>query len=434
MGEDAAPELRADRRFVLEAIWVNTDALQGAAGSLRSDRALIQEAACQGRGRALKGASSMLRVDSELVLNAAVQDPAALLGAADELRQDRQFALSVVRRNGSALQFLDPRFKVDREVVVAAVKQNPRSLQYAHVSRRIELQPHFQSSEGFALLEDAPASTALALVDNDGGRADSSAVVPFHKKLKEAKNLKGKMPTLTCTASFKTEKSINFSALSTMTGNMGQGNYGAANIMLQGIQQHERSYLDSTCLLWGAVGYLGMRWKAFASQDFLQKIDDGNQLFTIFDSRTILNLIACRADAPEVICAGIFDQATRNAILGETSGSGAGGYDGGSLALPSDDSPKDVLGANGNIVEEAPHSTERRRIAKKDEPISVSSPQGTETSALLKVGDRVQLTGLKKNNGMMGTLAKYAQNGRWRVTLDNGAGNALLREVYLTPA
>merc|ERR1719491_1871247 len=68
---------------------------------------------------------------------------------------------------------------------------------------------------------------------------------------------------------YKLHKSVQFSAWSTMTGNLGQSNYTAANAALDKFPAHQRPEIDAVTLMWGAVGGIGMRWKAFASADVL---------------------------------------------------------------------------------------------------------------------------------------------------------------------
>ena len=65
---------------------------------------------------------------------------------------------------------------------------------------------------------------------------------------------------------------ILFSALSTPTGSRGQSKYTCSNAFLEsnsGWLRHVSAHIAASSLLWGAVGYIGMRWKSFASDDLL---------------------------------------------------------------------------------------------------------------------------------------------------------------------
>ena len=42
-------------------------------------------------------------------------------------------------------------------------------------------------------------------------------------------------------------------------------------------------------------------------------------------------------------------------------------------------------------------------------------------------GAKIRLTGLRAKNGMTGTLLQRCDNGAWKVQLDDGSNNALLR-------
>jgi hypothetical protein len=71
---------------------------------------------------------------------------------------------------------------------------------------------------------------------------------------------------------------VLFSAISSMNGNMGQSNYCAANQLLDQLTFSRRTTnsdnFEANTVMWGAIGNLGMRLKAFGSQDFLALIDN----------------------------------------------------------------------------------------------------------------------------------------------------------------
>lgn len=67
---------------------------------------------------------------------------------------------------------------------------------------------------------------------------------------------------------------LQYSACSNPMGNPGQSNYCAANHVLDvltfGCRTSDKlKNFDACAIMWGAVGGIGMRWKAFASQDML---------------------------------------------------------------------------------------------------------------------------------------------------------------------
>ena len=67
---------------------------------------------------------------------------------------------------------------------------------------------------------------------------------------------------------------ILFSALSTMTGSLGQATYTSSNSSLESIAfwcRLVRPHIAANALMWGAVGDIGMRWTSFATDDFLAR-------------------------------------------------------------------------------------------------------------------------------------------------------------------
>lgn len=189
-----------------------------------------------------------------------------------------------------------------------------------------------------------------------------------------------------------------FSAFSTAAGNVGQANYTAANIGLDLIVRWSRLAMTQTdwvALQWGAVGNLGMRWKAFGSQDFLQMVDDGKNLFTINEACMILKVMACRVEPPELVAAALFDLAgTQQSARGH--------------GPAAEWMPTDVLDASVRVAEAPP----------KGKPVAAAG------AALLAPGTRVQLVGLKnypEKNGMIGTLVRLLRSGKWHVKFDDPA-------------
>jgi len=51
----------------------------------------------------------------------------------------------------------------------------------------------------------------------------------------------------------------------------------------------------------------------------------------------------------------------------------------------------------------------------------------------LAEGCKVLFKGLQSKTGVTGTLLQRFSNGRWKVSMDDGTGNAVLRVDYLIP-
>ena len=70
--------------------------------------------------------------------------------------------------------------------------------------------------------------------------------------------------------------------------------------------------------MWGAVGGIGMRWKAFASEDFLNDVPDA--LLSIEECGKVLHCTAVYLYPPEWVCSQKFDDQTRQGYLRPTAG------------------------------------------------------------------------------------------------------------------
>merc|ERR1719401_2661525 len=66
-----------------------------------------------------------------------------------------------------------------------------------------------------------------------------------------------------------------------------------------------------------------MRWKAFASADVLNTVQDG--LLQVIEARNIIQMTCTRWDAPEFCAGSSFDAQTREGFLWPTAGFGTGG-------------------------------------------------------------------------------------------------------------
>mmetsp|Transcript_22995 Transcript_22995/g.65172 ORF Transcript_22995/g.65172 Transcript_22995/m.65172 type:complete len:538 (-) Transcript_22995:86-1699(-) len=135
----ADDSLRADRAFVAKALALRGEALQGADEALRRDKELLLGACDKGSGSALMFAIDDLREDRSFMAQCAVKDGQAVKCAATLLLNDQAFMMQVARRNGAALQHMPPKFKANIHVVAAAIENDPAALVYAHTCVRAEL-------------------------------------------------------------------------------------------------------------------------------------------------------------------------------------------------------------------------------------------------------------------------------------------------------
>eukprot|EP00438_Fugacium_kawagutii_P031097 Skav204639 [mRNA] locus=scaffold1712:406598:408688:- [translate_table: standard] len=389
--------------------------MSGAPDALRNDKAFLLEAAKAGKGAAMQGASLALREDRNFVLEMSVHDADAYKFAAEDLLNDKDFAVAVAKRNGKALKHMLPIFKADPDVVRAAVSRDPQAAQFAHAARRAELGMVQETIHGE---EDTSSSTALAV-------AGGPRQVP-------AQALKDSI-SLTC---LKLQKTVYFTAMSTMTANMGQANYIAANGYMDKIPAYQRPEVDAVGLMWGAVGGIGMRWKAFASEDVLNATPEA--LLTIPDSSKVLHVACCTISPPEWFSASHFDEVTRGYYLTSTAGSIK-------LELPevtaAAQSWEKQVEADRKALEDVP-TIDRRPLPNNFAPAAPlggwpslvkSQSPAIQIGATLQKGSKVRLTGLRAKNGVTGTLIQQFGDGKWKVKLDDGSGNALLRPGFFEP-
>mmetsp|Transcript_49652 Transcript_49652/g.91667 ORF Transcript_49652/g.91667 Transcript_49652/m.91667 type:complete len:462 (-) Transcript_49652:67-1452(-) len=122
-------------------------------------------------------------------------------------------------------------------------------------------------------------------------------------------------------------KWLMFSALSTCSGNVGQTNYGAANIFMEMLTYNKRitcPFHEAITMQWGVVGGIGMRVKAFGSQDFMVNTVAESDYITLEDSRRILLAMTTMQLGIENVIANIFDAAAKAMFLGQQPPSGEG--------------------------------------------------------------------------------------------------------------
>lgn len=261
----------------------------------------------------------------------------------------------------------------------------------------------------------------------------------------------------------KLQKVVVFTAMSTITPNMGQSNYCAANSMLDKLAPYQRPEMDSVGLMWGTVGGMGMRWKAFASMDFMNQSPD--LLMGVADASKVLHLVTTRMDTPEWIAANFMDPAVRQSIVeGSTT---TGGYRPSEAVAPPTFPQAPFGSVSGRRAEpfgaahgsgHGPEGSERRKFAwrpdpnaplanwpgmtgQEEEPIVTRAPAHSQPKEVvlelppepreIVEGSKVLLTGLNSKSGLTGTVVTCYPEGRYRVALDQKKGYALLRAEYL---
>jgi len=220
-----------------------------------------------------------------------------------------------------------------------------------------------------------------------------------------------------------------FSASTTMHGNMGQANYAAANGVLDAMTFSERTTrtsMEALTVMWGAVSNLGMRWKAFASADFLLAADNSDDIMlNPFEAQMVLACMFSGQSPEWVTCTprvpderGYMQYMVAKAM--ETHG--AEGLDrhpdcwgwrkgkGGGLTLGESSVPAAAAPVfNGKLASVAEDVANDFKLFK---------------------GRRVRIVGLvgkAELNGTKGTLVEEAGLGKWQVRLDGDNENKLLK-------
>mmetsp|Transcript_22622 Transcript_22622/g.51754 ORF Transcript_22622/g.51754 Transcript_22622/m.51754 type:complete len:457 (-) Transcript_22622:74-1444(-) len=122
-------------------------------------------------------------------------------------------------------------------------------------------------------------------------------------------------------------KWLFFSALSSCSGNVGQANYSAANAFLEMLTYNKRitcPFHEAITMQWGVVGGIGMRVKAFGSQDFMVNTVAESEYITLEDSRRILMGMTSFRLGIENVIANVFDASQRALFLGQPPPAGEG--------------------------------------------------------------------------------------------------------------
>lgn len=430
---DASSSLRGSRDFVLKAVAAHGMALSAASDSLRNDKSLLLEAAKAGSGSAIQGAPPALRSDRSLIKDMATDDAAAYKYASEDILDDRDFALAMAKCNGKTLKYMLPKFKADIEIVRAAVTRDPSAAIHAHASRRAEM-GMIESITGEAQMKEEYENQVKAAQEMASETTTLAIGGPHHLPLQVVTGLK---QSNTC---MKLCKTVSFSAMSTMMGNMGQGNYVAANAYLDKLPGYQRPTIDCVALMWGAVGHIGMRFKAFASADVLNSTPEA--LLSIGDASKVLNITCCKQDPPEWYAAGHFDEFTRAAVLTPTAGQ-IGATQPSLMPVSAEvvaDWDELAAARDKEALKDLP-SVDRRPIPENLSHIEqediYNAPLGgwpnlmndlpAQPDLELEEGTKVRLTGLRAKNGLTGTLMRKFADGKWKVKLDDGSGSALLR-------
>jgi len=304
---EASDELKGDRAFVLEALRLSGAAMKGASEELRGSREFILEAARTGCGSAMEGAADYLRADKELVMEATLEDPEAFKYASDDLRYNKGFVMEVVSRCGRALQHVPLSFKADKDVAEAAVFADDMAAAYAHSSRRVEMGRSMPWDSAVWQKEEADKQAT------EGVKGGSEHVpVPYRPDINRYQE--------GYTKKVRLQKFVLFSGMGTITPNIGQVNYLAANSLHDRMPGFSRPEMDTVTLLQGAVGgTVGMRWKAFASADQLANASPESMLM-IQDECKILDVLCTQMDPPECVAGAFIDELSRQYMLAPSAG------------------------------------------------------------------------------------------------------------------
>eukprot|EP00928_Gymnodinium_smaydae_P050849 TRINITY_DN34397_c0_g1_i1.p1 TRINITY_DN34397_c0_g1~~TRINITY_DN34397_c0_g1_i1.p1 ORF type:complete len:322 (-),score=60.34 TRINITY_DN34397_c0_g1_i1:452-1417(-) len=137
---EALRHARADKRVLLGVLSHCGAALRVASKQQRSDPELVAAAVPQ-QGPALQHAAPCRREDREMVLLAVSQDGRALQAAATHLRADKDVVLAAVATHGGALAHADETLQDDPDVVLAAISSDYRAAR--HASRRLRADRDF---------------------------------------------------------------------------------------------------------------------------------------------------------------------------------------------------------------------------------------------------------------------------------------------------
>ena len=128
----ADPVMKLDRHVVMAAVKNEISALTYADPVMKGDRDVVMAAitAFPWGFHALKWAAPALKRDRNFMLDAVVHNGLALQFADPTLKSDKVFVMVAVQQNSKALEFADPTLFSDTDVVLAATKQNADAIKY----------------------------------------------------------------------------------------------------------------------------------------------------------------------------------------------------------------------------------------------------------------------------------------------------------------
>lgn len=243
-----------------------------------------------------------------------------------------------------------------------------------------------------------------------------------------------------------------FSAGSTMMGNMGQSNYSASNQVLDALTMTMRQISHPNAmpmtLMWGAVGNLGMRWKAFASADQLLKADNVDEVMLQPVEASVILRHLFSGVAPEWLLGSKFDAATAAYITsapfripdpwGQGRGGGTIDFHDTTFAKEEKDDRHGESDSGDSDTSSVPPLEEcasqvQANIASDRSSSGLDGqqrPKHATRSAWLHEGRRVQIHRLERNSNMNGakaTLIEEVDGSKWRVRIDGINGDKLVR-------
>lgn len=208
---------------------------------------------------------------------------------------------------------------------------------------------------------------------------------------------------------------VLFSAISSMQGNMGQSNYCCANMCLDAqtfsMRTTNSDNFMPVTVMWGAIGNLGMRLKAFGSQDMLAMVDNTDDvLMTPMEAKEVLTYLI-NGYSPEWVGAWKNTKEYNDHFML------------GWAPLRPGQHPWGKGKGGGLSFESSLNGRPEVDSQKASEPLMQSRDR-------LSPGRRVRTQGLVLNaelNGVKGTLVEEAEPGVWHVLLDGGLGEKLLK-------
>lgn len=227
---------------------------------------------------------------------------------------------------------------------------------------------------------------------------------------------------------------VLFSTGSTPFGSVGQTNYNAACQILDAQTFSMRTTngmnnFTAITNLQGAVGTLGMRWKAFASLDAIGYGEDSG-LQTPQEAMMIYRVIfllgpewpmANKMPSEAASQAFLYQMNARTGVnkrFGYGKGKGGGAVD----------------SLEGTFHDMIFSKTQSNGLSADDEEMRTEDPVAASDDSWLIPGRRIRIVGLKNRpemNDVKGTLVEEVKPGAWQVHLDDGLGEKLLKTTNM---